>query len=703
MMKTLYKLDTNCFTYVLLIIFFCGVFNIALFANDHSEIIDKANHDLIQEVGTGTLLMRANKNNYYQPAILLNTEAKIDISGPIAHTEITQTFQNISQNFSESIYVFPLPENAAVEYMELYVGDRRIIGKIMEKGEAKKVYIQAKQDGKRSALVEQTRPNLFTTSIANIPADKRVSVTLRFTQKLSAQIFKSKFQGLQEQHFEYRLPLTLTPRYQTTKNPLEGNKQTIFESDKIIAKSSDTNLFPPQFDSKLNLDQSNLIRIDVQLNGLDRQHEVKSLNQKINQQTIDGQRHIEFLTDVVAMNQDFVLQWRLSSTENQKASFYTETVDGQEYGLLMLVPPKQQSHQKSIPRELIFIIDSSGSMGGESMRQAKEGLSYALNQLSDVDRFNIIDFDSSYRLLFDTPKPVNNENIRQAQNFVNALVADNGTNMLDALDASFQMPTDTEYLKQIIFITDGAVDNETDLFNLIYNKLNQARLFTVGIGSAPNSYFMRKAAEFGRGTFTYIGEVNEVRPQMSQLFEKISAPVLQDIELVFPQGISIEKWPEFIPDLYLGESILVPIKFNQRPEWVTVKGRSNQTWQQTFSINQNSQHPGVSNLWAREKISSLMDKMIRGESETNIKPQILEVALRHQLLSKYTSFIAVDDSIVRKPIQDIDSNKVPNLLPKGHNYPSTATGLHLWNILALLALLMSFIVHKRLNPSQRVY
>jgi len=685
----------NFLTYLVLIFIFCGLLNKALSANeDINQEITKANHLLVQEVGTGTLLMRSDKQSYYEPANLLSTDAKISISGPIAQTELTQTFTNTGQHFSESIYIFPLPENAAVEYMELYIGDRRIIGKILEKLEAKKVYIQAKQDGKRAALVEQSRPNLFTTSVANIPAGAEVSVTLRFTQNIQVHLLKSEYQGVPEQHFEYRLPLTLTPRYQSKKSPNTSKQPLPFENQEELLLVNHNNIYPPQLDYKSNTDARNKIRIDVEMHGLNNTHQVKSLYQAVNQKTIDNQRRIEFMNDTVVMDQDLVLQWRLNTQESQQASFFTETIDGEEYGLLMLTPPDQSNNKVNLAREIIFIIDSSGSMGGESMRQAKEGLSFALNQLANTDRFNIIDFDSQYRLLFDTPQQVNDSSIRKAQNFVNALIADNGTNMLDALTAALRMPTNDEYLKQIIFITDGSVDNETKLFELIYKELKQARLFTVGIGSAPNSYFMRKAAEFGRGTFTYIGAVNEVRPQMSLLFNKISSPILQDIELEFPHGIDIEKWPEFIPDLYEGEPLVIPIKFNRRPEWISVKARTNTSWEQTFTINQTEQNLGVASLWARAKIASLMDKMIRGSSEANIKPQIIDVALQHNLLSKYTSFIAVDDSIVRNQSEDIKTKQTANLLPKGHNYPSTATGIALWNLFALLTLLLSFIYYR---------
>lgn len=697
-----HKSKKSLTAYLILSVVLFSIFAQSIFATEHSErdSIKEQNFKLVDEIGTGTLLMRGDRSSLYQVATLLNTQANISISGPIATTEITQTFLNTSMDFAESIYVFPLPENSAVEHMEIMVGNRRIIGQIMEKVQAKKVYTQAKRQGKRAALVQQSRPNLFKTSVANIPAGQSVSVTLRINQSLDVQIDEQSML----QNFKYRLPLTLTPRYQAGPINTDSFDNEVSNTQKsqdlvVNAVTEPEAIYPPQLQKNNSLGIKNPINIRVKIHNMRFEKEVKSTNQKVEQTVVDDVRHINFSQVDVAMDSDFVLKWNINDTQASQAQLFTQSVNGEEFGLLMLSPPSINPDRDVLPREVIFIIDSSGSMGGESMRQAKESLLFALDNLAPNERFNIIDFDSNYKNLFSQPKIADTSAIQKAQDFVKSLTADGGTNMAAALSAALSMQTDENHLKQIIFITDGSVSNEQALFKLLHNNLGKARLFTVGIGSAPNSYFMRKAAEFGRGSFTYIGSVDEVKPQMSELFKKIGSPILQDLELIFPDGTQAEIWPEFIPDLYAGEPVIVPIKFTQRPEWLTLKGRSESIWEQTIVIDQAQQNPGISSLWARKKIESLMDKLVRGASENEIKPKVLDVALTHHLMSKYTSFVAVDESVLRAQNEKLKTGNIPNLLPKGNNYPSTAAGQSFWTSLALLAFLLSIIMQISMRQS----
>jgi len=258
-------------------------------------------------------------------------------------------------------------------------------------------------------------------------------------------------------------------------------------------------------------------------------------------------------------------------------------------------------------------------------------------------------------------------------------------------------------LRQIVFITDGSVGNEAQLFELIHQKLGQSRLFTVAIGSAPNSFFMRKSAQFGRGTFTHIGDEKEVSEKMSLLFSKLESPVLRNLSIAWPDGISAEVWPQQLPDLYRGEPLLIKAKLSNldHSQTVTIKGDlGGNTWQQQLTLNSqhstSTNHPGISKLWAREKISALLDEKTRGKSESDIKPQVLSIALQHQLMSPYTSFIAEDKTPARPIKQDITSKLVPNLTPHGQKtlvYPSTATNAPVNFTLGLIALLLLLTQH----------
>jgi len=216
---------------------------------------------------------------------------------------------------------------------------------------------------------------------------------------------------------------------------------------------------------------------------------------------------------------------------------------------------------------------------------------------------------------------------------------------------------------------------------------------------------MRKAAEFGRGTFTHIGSLNEVTPRMSELFTKIQSPVLQDLKLDFPNNTVDEQWPATIPDLYTGEPLIVSFRFNSRPNSVRLSGKSDSLWQQDIYINQTDEHPGVAKLWARQKIQALMDKRVRGSSEAEIKPQVIDVALTHSILSQYTSFVAVDETPARHQDQKLAKGVVPNLTPKGHRYPSGALGLkqlYLLGWIGLLLFVTTELRYRSTNAKQRV-
>jgi len=354
-----------------------------------------------------------------------------------------------------------------------------------------------------------------------------------------------------------------------------------------------------------------------------------------------------------------------------------------------------------MPREMIFIIDTSGSMHGVSIEQAKRALQRALEGLQPGDRFNVIEFNSHANALFATSVAADSRNIGAAENFVRLLQANGGTEMRSALQLALRTPPSESYLRQIIFITDGAVGNEEGLFELIEARLGDARLFTVGIGSAPNSWFMRKAAESGRGTFTTISALHEVGEKMDRLFRKLEHPQVTNIELQWPSGTIVDSYPAVVPDLYRGEPISVRVKASGpfRPgDSMRIVGDSvTGAWTSDLMLNIDSQSPGVGALWARARILDLLDKGRRGADAAETRAAVVETALAHHLVSKYTSLIAVDKTPVRPAGDPLLSEQVPNLMPYGQSgsaifgFPPTATnapGLRSSGSIVLLAALL---------------
>ena len=370
--------------------------------------------------------------------------------------------------------------------------------------------------------------------------------------------------------------------------------------------------------------------------------------------------------------------------------------------MLMLMPPST-SASGVLPREVIFVIDSSGSMKGVSMPHARKSLLLGLARLKEHDTFNIIDFDSSARKLFNTPQPASREKLALAENFVRSLRADGGTNMAQALDLALAGDAPTERLRQVVFITDGSVGNEYALFKKIAEGLGSTRLFTVGIGSAPNTLFMRKAAQFGRGTFTYIDPGSSIKDRMLELFNQLERPSLRDIQVEWPAGMEVEQLPEKIPDLYYGEPLIITARTPSGQASVTINGMlPGRKWQRDLHAGPPQNETGIATIWAGNKVDALFDSMVTGVAEPVIKPQIIELALEHNLLTKYTSFVAVEEKPVRPEGEEAKDKQIANLMPRGNRmavpFPATATTATMSFYLGMLFLVLAILFHYRYRP-----
>jgi Ca-activated chloride channel homolog len=649
----------------------------------------------IVEPRSGIFVVRTAEGQAYNSALLLSTYVNIQVTGPIAKVVVKQKFINQANEFVEGKYLFPLSETAAVNAMTLHVGERLIKGTIQEKEQALKTYQQATREGKHAGLVEQERANLFTTYVANIAPQESILVEITYIETLTQDGNK----------FSLHFPMTLTPRYTPEINFSGANIQEISENVKTALDSSFK-------DSKnLTTELANPAHIEVHIKDMRGMEQFESSSHNINVSNNNGLWTINTKNNYVPMDRDFTLQWKISSEKSNMPHFLHEEVEGTNYGLLMIMPPEIPDGDSVLARDVIFIIDTSGSMGGESIEQAKASLVFALDHLNDHQKFNIIEFNSIYRSLFTKSNLATNEYKQQAIEFVKSLEANGGTEMAPALREALAQQTDPEYLRQIIFITDGAVSNEEELFGIIHQMLGQTRLFTVGIGSAPNGYFMKKAAEMGRGTQTLINDLSNVNSKMSKLFTQLEKPLLKDIKIALPENVNVEFYPEKIPDLYAGEPIIVAMKFNSVPETLEISGQGKMPWTATIDNSQTrkgstSHNSGIASLWARAKIESLSDRILREPNQDALKTELIETAITHKLVSQFTSFVAVEEIITRDINTDLKQSSVENLLPKGSvqtaQYPSTATGLDLF-LLSGIVMLILFICSEVYNRNRKTY
>lgn len=666
----------------------------------------------VNEARAGQLLFKSESGKFQQ-AVHLGSSVDVQINGLVASVTYKQSFKNDSDDWREAVYVFPLAENSAVNHMEMRIGDRLIRAEIKEKAEARKMYEQAKSQGKKAALTEQQRPNLFTQNVANIAPGEEIEITLGFIQQV----------GYDSGTFSFHLPTTLTPRYMPGISLADSVadidlEKTLTSSTFGWARATDqvpdAHLISPFMVAPVDEKLVNPIEIKIDLQaGLDLA-EVSSRNHDIGRQIIDNHHHI-WLRDgnakKVSMDRDFWLEWRPVASAQPEAAVFKEQIDGQDYALLMLLPPQIASPNAPVlAREVIFVIDTSGSMGGTSIEQAKASLLLALDRIGSNDRFNLIEFNSSHRALFPAAVQGNRTQLNRARRFVQSLDAGGGTNMLPALAEALKTPSESGYLKQVLFITDGAVGNEDQLFQLIHSQLNEARLFTVGIGSAPNSHFMRRAAEFGRGSFEYIGNQSDITERMSNLFRKLESPVLSDLKIQWPGATptDLEPFPARTPDLYSGEPLILSVKGRELNGQLKISGTTAAApWSRTLSFNHSGspethnqqQNTGIATLWARKKIAALMDEKIRGRAETDVRAEVLKVALPHKLISAYTSLVAVEQRISREPSTALGPGIVANAVADGQKlqpqtYPNTATWQPFNLLVANLSMLLLLLLYR---------
>ena len=618
----------------------------------------------------------------YSTATTINTDVDMKISGLVARVSIRQEFRNEGSEWVEGIYVFPLPDRAAVDQMRLHIGDRFIEGEIREKEQARKEYEEAKRSGKKTSLVQQQRANLFTTSVANVAPGELVVVEIEYLEDLRYE----------DGRFSIRVPMTLTPRYIAGQAlPDRQGSGWAPDTDRVTDASLIT---PPQVTASKN----HRIALTAEINAGMPLEIIASRYHPVNV-TENGGRYIVSLDGAVTvMDHDFELVWQPVPSAEPRAMAFTESIDGKPFHLLMVMPPDfDEAPPVTVPRETIFIIDTSGSMHGVSISQAKRAVQLAIQALKPGDLFNVIEFNSHTTALFPHSMQASSINVGNALSFVKQLQADGGTEMRPALNLAMEAPPQETHLRQIVFITDGSVGYEDEMFSMIEQKLGAARLFTVGIGSAPNSLFMRKAAEAGRGSFTFISALHEVREKMDALFKKLEHPQVTDIEVQWPSGVLVDTYPSTVPDLYLGEPITVKARASGtfRPgDTVRVSGNAvSGGWVTELVLGEMAGSEGVAALWARARIGELMDIERRGGKSEEVRADILETALTHHLVSKYTSLIAVDKTPVRPAGDPLSSEQVPNLMPYGQStnaifgFPATATDAPALRIMGLAWLL----------------
>jgi len=609
----------------------------------------------LDDVDSGQLLLRSE--NVVSSALLLTTDVKVTVSGTVSRTTVSQRFINTGTSWAEGVYAFPVGENAAVDSLKMRIGDRFIEGQIKERKAAKIAYETAKSEGKKASLIEQKKPNLFTNTIANIGPGEIVTVQIEFQSKISPR----------DGYWDLRIPLVSAPQFMPLPivHPANFAAEGIADGASTEALEQPRDIKIPQHNELINpVDISIDLKPGFTLGSLESQFH------QVNIQEVSRGRYKIDLNGPVSSDRDFVLRWT-ANNKDIETSLFKEAAQGADHLLLTLTPPFEIDTAYRPAREIIFVQDISGSMSGEPLRQSKLGLEMALQRLKPTDNFNLVFFDNSYFSYAVNPVPATPAEKAKAIKLVRNMQSRGGTEMYPALSYALRnFSNNTAAIKQLIFLTDGAVSGENSLFPLISNNLGTARLFTIGIGSAPNSYFMSRAAEIGRGSHLHIGKTSEISEKMNKLFLKIENPAVTDLKLTLPEGFDAEFYPNPLPDLYVGDPVAIAIKGQNPNGMATLNGKiGTQDWTVKVPLDQATDTVGIAKVWARDKIANLERSLIAqsgdADSRENLEAELLHTALSYGMVSRLSSLVALDVTPARPVTSRLVKSKLPTAIPHG--------------------------------------
>ena len=611
---------------------------------------------------SGSLLVKTDRG--YIEAIRVKTDVDVSVSGPTARARVTQIFRNPTNGWIEGVYVYPLPEGGAVDTMKMVIGKRVIVADVAERETARAAYQAARLAGQKAALTEEDRPNIFTNSVANIGPGESVVVQIEYQEPVRKT----------GDQFSVRVPLVVAPRY----NPAPVAQQVDFSSsgwsqpDPVADRAR---IEPPVLDRRADAPE-NPVTVILRLRAGFPLGEVRSATHTVKIDTPSADERLVTLADPDARSdRDFELVWTPAPGATPSVGLLREHVGTADYLLAFVSPPALAVPVTPPAREVTFVIDNSGSMAGTSIEQAKESLIFALERLRPSDRFNVIRFDHTMTLVFPDTVPADSEHLAQAKAYVSSLRAAGGTEMVPPMKAALSdsHPRDTHYLRQVVFLTDGEIGNEQQIFDVIAEMRGRSRLFMVGIGSSPNGHLMSRAAEIGRGSYTAISSVDQVQERMQALVQKLESPAVTGLKLTFSvPGADIT--PAVLPDLYRGEPVVLAARLGNQPGkplgTIEIGGMIGEApWRFSLPLDKAAPGAGLSKLWARRKIDDAEVARTMGQmSGAKADEIMLRLGLEHHLVTRLTSLVAVDKTPSRPANKPLTRADIPLELPAGWDF-----------------------------------
>jgi len=589
---------------------------------------------------------------------LKHTDVKAEISGFISRVVVTQEFANPFKEKIEAVYTFPLPQDAAVDDMTMIVGERTVRGKILRREEARAVYEAAKTNGQVAGLLDQERPNIFTQSVANILPGEQVKITLSYVETLKYSAGA----------YEFVFPMVVGPRYV----PGAAGVGAADSEPNIERVPDGARITPPLAAAGLRAGHD--VSLDVTLDAGVPIDALASGSHRVDiDRPSERQAHVRLQSQVEIPNKDFILRYDVAGKKIEDALLTHRTSQG-GFFTLILQPPERVAAEDVMPKELVFVLDTSGSMGGFPIEKAKETMKLALDNLYPYDTFNLITFAGDTNILFPQPAQATKENLKKAQAFLDSRQGGGGTEMMKAIRAALD-PSDAQgHVRIVCFMTDGYVGNDMEIISEVQKHTN-ARVFAFGIGSSVNRFLLDNMARYGRGEVEYVALNDDGSAAARRFHERVRSPLLTDISLDWAGLPATDVYPKQIPDLFSAKPVIVTGRFTGAASGVAhLHGMmSGRPFARDIAIQfpqSESQHDVLPALWARTRVEDLMSQDYSGAQQGTMKPELQEtitqLGLEYRLMTQFTSFVAVEEMIVTDGGQPrrID---VPVEVPEGVN------------------------------------
>ncbi|HWB81867.1 MAG TPA: VIT domain-containing protein [Nannocystaceae bacterium] len=550
---------------------------------------------------------------------LADTTFATNVTATIASTTVTQTFVNAFDRPIEALYTFPLPHDAAVDSYAFRFAGREIKGVIKRRAEAVADYAKAKATGKTAALLEQERPNVFTQSLANLPPGARIDVEIHLVQPLAPT----------RGRYELALPTVVAPRYTKNTSDVARLSAPVLSTDRRTCGD---------------------LHITVAFDGGSLVDDVRSEAHRVRTTTKARSTVVELDEDFALLNRDFVLSWSRGGT-GPHATMLTEARDGERWFSLTIEPPDLVDEADAPARELIFVLDASGSMSGEPIALAKATMAKFLHGLRKGDAFQVVRFSDRASGLGETLVPASDENVARALEYVEGLESEGGTEMTAGIQAALGFPHDEDRVRFVVFLTDGFIGDEARVFELVEREIDDARLFSVGIGASVNRYLLDGMARVGRGDVAYANLEEDPTPIVERLYTQLDRPAITDLAVDFGKTKVEAVVPTRIPDLLADRPVVLFGRMRGAAHGdVLVHGkRGGAPVTLRVPVHAVEQHEasGLASTWARQRIAELMltPAYLRGRAPAvgRIEKQVIDLSLRHRVLTELTAFVAIDN------------------------------------------------------------